>query len=157
MEATKGLFKRNAKGDKNDCFLFESWFASKRSAEDVINVGADMIGMVKNNKKGFCKDTINNMTKYRPGGSYLIPKMKSTVPGERPLIDIGYKYNAQKVLYFINAEDSGITKYGITIYLGTLTHLMMLKLSLLLVLLSCISSLDLLTRLTTTTNPASMI
>ena len=35
------------------------------------------------------------------------------VPGGRPLIDIGHKYNACKVVYFIVIEDSGITKAGI--------------------------------------------
>ena len=35
------------------------------------------------------------------------------VPGYRPLISIGYKYNAQKVLSFIVKENSGITKTGI--------------------------------------------
>ena len=35
------------------------------------------------------------------------------VPGERPLVDIGYKYNVQKVIYFIFTDNSGITKTGI--------------------------------------------
>ena len=30
-----------------------------------------------------------------------------------PLIDIGYKYNAQKVLYFIVTDNTGITHAGI--------------------------------------------
>ena len=32
------------------------------------------------------------------------------VPGGRLLIDIGHKYNACKVVYFIVIEDSGIMK-----------------------------------------------
>ena len=36
------------------------------------------------------------------------------VPGGSPLIDIGYKYNVQKVLYFIVTENIGITISGIT-------------------------------------------
>ena len=35
------------------------------------------------------------------------------VPGGRPLIAIGYKYNARKVLYFIVTENAGSTKTGI--------------------------------------------
>ena len=31
---------------------------------------------------------------------------------DRPLIDIGYKYNYKKVIYFISTEDSGSTKDG---------------------------------------------
>ena len=35
------------------------------------------------------------------------------VPGDRPLIAIGYKYNARKVLYFIVTDNAGSTKTGI--------------------------------------------
>ena len=35
------------------------------------------------------------------------------VPGDRPLIDIGYKYNTRKVLSFIVTDNSGSTKTGI--------------------------------------------
>ena len=50
MEETKGLGNRDVKGTTNYCFVFESWFASKRSAEAVMGVGEDMIGMVKTKK-----------------------------------------------------------------------------------------------------------
>ena len=36
------------------------------------------------------------------------------VPGEMPLIAIGYKYNARKVLSFIVTNKSGITNTSIT-------------------------------------------
>ena len=35
------------------------------------------------------------------------------VPRYRPLIDIGYKYNTWKVLYFIVTENAGSKKSGI--------------------------------------------
>ena len=35
------------------------------------------------------------------------------VPGGWPLISIGYKYNEQKVLYFIDTADSGSKNSGI--------------------------------------------
>ena len=35
------------------------------------------------------------------------------VPGDRPLIDIGYKYNAWKVVSFIFTDNAGSTKSGI--------------------------------------------
>ena len=35
------------------------------------------------------------------------------VPGDMPLIDIGYKYNSQKFIYFIVTDNAGITKTGI--------------------------------------------
>ena len=38
---------------------------------------------------------------------------KPVVPGDRPLIDIGYKYNAHKFLYFIVTDNTGSIKIGI--------------------------------------------
>ena len=69
--------------------------------------------MVKTNTKGFCKDTIEKLTKDWPGGSYLVLRIKPMVPGGRPLIAIGYKYNERKVLSFIVTDNTGITKNGI--------------------------------------------
>ena len=53
MEAKKGLGRRGVKGYTEDCFLFYSVFYSKKSEKSVIDVGTDIIGMVKTNKKGF--------------------------------------------------------------------------------------------------------
>ena len=35
------------------------------------------------------------------------------VPGGRPIIAIGYKYNARKVLYFIVTDNTGSTQTGL--------------------------------------------
>ena len=102
-----------------------------------MEMGAELIGMVKKNTKGFCKDTIEKLTKDWPGGSYLVLRSKPMVPGDRPLIDIDYKYNARKVLFFIVTENAGITKTGIPIYPSILTNLLMLSFDLLLVPLLC--------------------
>ena len=40
-------------------------------------------------------------------------KRNPEVPWNRTLIDIGYKYNYHKVLYFIDAEGVGIANTGI--------------------------------------------
>ena len=74
-----------------------------------MEVGAELIVMVKTNTKGLCKETIENLTKDWTGGSYLVLRIKPMVPGDRPLIAIGYKYNAQKVLYFIVTDNAGST------------------------------------------------
>ena len=58
MEATKGIGQKSIKVGKKDCFLFDSWFASKKSVESAMEVCAKLIGMVKKNTKGFCKETI---------------------------------------------------------------------------------------------------
>ena len=78
-----------------------------------MELGVQLIGMVKTNTKGFCKDTIEKLTKYWPGGSYLLLRSKPVVPGGRPLISIVYKNNARKVLSFIVTDNAGSTKTGI--------------------------------------------
>ena len=79
-----------------------------------MEVSAKLIGMVKTNIILFCKETIEKLAKDCPGGSYLVLRSKPMLPGDRPLIAIGYKYNARKVLYFIVTDNKGITKTGIT-------------------------------------------
>ena len=69
--------------------------------------------MVKTNTKGLRKETIEKLTKNWPGGSYLVLRSKPMEPRGRPLISIGYKYNARKVLSFIVTDNSGSTKTGI--------------------------------------------
>ena len=56
-----------------------------------MELSAEFIGMVKTNTKGFCKETIDKLTKDWPGGSYLVLRSKPMVPGGRSLIAIGYK------------------------------------------------------------------
>ena len=63
MEATRGIGQRDVKEATKDCFIFDSWFSSKNSLESAIDVGIDMVYMVKTNTKGFNKDTIENFTK----------------------------------------------------------------------------------------------
>ena len=75
-----------------------------------MGVGADLISMVNTNTKGFLKETIEKLTKDWPGGSYLVLRSKTMLPGGRPLIDIGYKYNARKVLSFIVKYNAGSTQ-----------------------------------------------
>ena len=44
-------------------FPVDSWFASKKATEAAMELGDELIGMVKTNTKGFCKETIVNLTK----------------------------------------------------------------------------------------------
>ena len=69
MEATKGVGQKSMKWGSKYFFLFDSWFASKKSAEDKMEVSAKLIGIVKKNYKRFCKETIEKLTKDWPGGS----------------------------------------------------------------------------------------
>ena len=80
MEATKGIGQKYRKGRTKDCFLFYSWFDSKKAAESAMEVGAKFIGMVKTNTKGFCKETIEKLTKYWTRDYYLVLRSKPMVP-----------------------------------------------------------------------------
>ena len=79
----------------------------------MIDVGADLIGVVKTNTKGFFKDTIDNLTNNWPGGSYLVLRSKPIVHGGMPLIGIVYNYNTHKFLPFIVTENSVSTNSGL--------------------------------------------
>ena len=46
------------------------------------------------------------------GGPYLVLKSNTRVPGDRPLMDIGYKYSYRNVLGFIDTEGAGSTEPG---------------------------------------------
>ena len=88
MEATKGIVQKSIKGGTKDCFLFDSWFTSKKAAEAAMEMGADLIGMVNTNTKGFYKEKIYKLTKDWPGSLYLMLRSKPMVPRDRPLIYI---------------------------------------------------------------------
>ena len=75
----------------------------------MVDVFAEMIGMVKTNTKLFCKYSIKNLTKDWPGGYYLMSKRSYTVPMDRLLIYIGYRYNYLNFISFIATEGSGNT------------------------------------------------
>ena len=62
--------------------------------------------------KCFCIYKLEKITKDWYGGSYLVMKSTPRVPGDRPLMAIGYKYNSRKVLGFISTEGSVSTESG---------------------------------------------
>ena len=62
-EATKEIGQKYIKSVAKACFLFDVCFLSNKLAESVMEVGAKLIGMVKTNTKGFCKEVVENLTK----------------------------------------------------------------------------------------------
>ena len=68
-EAPERIGQDYRKGVTKDCILVENWFYSNKLAEAVMDIGTDLIGIVKKKTKKLCKDTIENLTKYWPGGS----------------------------------------------------------------------------------------
>ena len=76
--------------------------------------GVDYCGPVKMIHKGFCLATLEMLIKYRLVGSYLVIMSTPRVPGGKPLLAIGYKYNYRMVLVFIATEGDGSTEPGDT-------------------------------------------
>ena len=55
MAATNKRGQRDMKGATSVCFIFGSFFSSNKSAEAEMGVGAEIIGVVKTNTKGFLR------------------------------------------------------------------------------------------------------
>ena len=53
MEAKKGIGQKYRKRVTNDGFLFDSWFSLRKATEAAMDIGAEFIGMVNKNTKGF--------------------------------------------------------------------------------------------------------
>ena len=75
----------------NDTYFSDSWFGSVKTADEVMTEGVDYYLPVKTIYKGFCLATLENLVKDCPGGSYLVIKSDTRVPGSIPLLVIGYK------------------------------------------------------------------
>ena len=132
-EATNGIGKKYRKGATKECFIFDSWFYSKKATEAAMEVGAEFICMGKTNNKGFCKDTIDKLTKDWSGVSYLVSSSKPMLPRGTPLIDIFYKYNVQNFIYLIITCNAGSTQDGFPYFSSTPNSLLMFTFALLLV------------------------
>ena len=63
METTKRIGQKYRKGETKDCVLFDGWFASNKAEEAAMEVGYKLVGTVNTNTKGFCKETIEKLTK----------------------------------------------------------------------------------------------
>ena len=85
--ATKGWYQLIS----NDTYFSYSCFSCVNNDEEEITAGVDYCGPVKTSHKGFYLDTLENLIKYWPGGSYIVIKSTPRIPGRIPLLDIGYK------------------------------------------------------------------
>ena len=58
MEVTNELCQRNVKGDTKNYYIFYILFAMKSSTEALMDVGADIVGVVKTNTQSFQRVSI---------------------------------------------------------------------------------------------------
>ena len=82
-----------------------------KTAEEAMAGGVDCCGPVKTSHKACCLAILEKLTEEFLGGPYLVMNTTPRVPGDGPIMDIGYKYNSRKVLGFI-AEGAGSTEPG---------------------------------------------
>ena len=113
MEATTGLGQRKYKGATKDFVFLAVGFPWRGHLKLWWMLVLTLLVWWKPNTKGFWYDTINNMTKDCPVGSYLVFNSKSMVSRYRLMLAIGYNYNSQKVISSIATEGAGSTKYDI--------------------------------------------
>ena len=74
----------------NETYFADSWFSSVKTDEEEIIEGVDYCGPAKTSHKGFCLNTLENLMKDFPGGSYIFTKITPRFTSERPLLGIGY-------------------------------------------------------------------
>ena len=106
MMVTKGCGQLTS----NDTYFANSWFSGVKMAEEAMAEGVDYCGPVKTSHKGFCLAILEKLIKYFPAGSYLVLRSTPRVPGDIPLMAIGYKYISRKVLGFIATDGDGSTE-----------------------------------------------
>ena len=58
MEATKGIVQKSRKGATKDCFIFDSWFTSKKAGVAVMYIVSYRISMFNTNTKVFYKGAV---------------------------------------------------------------------------------------------------
>ena len=84
-----------------------------KTSDEAMSEEVDYCGPVKTSHKGFFLATLEKWMKEWTGGSHIVMKVTPRVPGDRPLMAIGYKYRPKKVLGFIATEGDRSTKWGV--------------------------------------------
>ena len=72
-------------------YFTDRWLSGVKTAEGVMALGVYYCGPEKTSHKGFCLDTLETFMKDWPGGSYILMDSTPRVPGDIPIISIGYK------------------------------------------------------------------
>ena len=102
-----------------------------------MEVGSELIGMVKTNTKGFCKDIIEKLTKDWPGGSYLVLRSKHMVPRIGRLLLLATTIMCGRFYILLLQTTQVAQRLILPINLSILTNLLVLPFAMLLVPLLC--------------------
>ena len=60
--------------------------------------GLDYCMPINTTRNDFFISTLEKLTKYWPGGSYLGMKSNPRVPGGKTIMNIGYRYSSREVI-----------------------------------------------------------
>ena len=94
MAYMKGLMMA-AKGCEQllfrDAYFSDIWFSGLKTADETVAEGVDFCGPVKTRHEGFCLSTLEKSTKEWPVGYHIVMNITPIVPGDRPILAIGYK------------------------------------------------------------------
>ena len=101
MEALKGLDQRDVKGVPSIFFFLGVVLPQIGRLKLKWMLVLILLVCFKLLQK-ICRNVIVFMTKYCPGGSYIVLNRSYMVTGDTLLIYDVYKYNTQKVLYCID-------------------------------------------------------
>ena len=83
-----------------------------KTSEEAITEEVDYYGSVKTRYKEIFLAALEKLVNEWMGGYHIVIKSTPRVTDDRPLRDIVYKYNSQKVLVFITTEWAGSTDPG---------------------------------------------
>ena len=92
-------------------FFGDSWFGSVKAACQVHKLGHHGCFVIKTAHSRTPKKFLEDQMKYFPGGTWIVMEGYAEKEGV-PLVCIGYKYNAKKVLVFITTKGAGSTQPG---------------------------------------------
>ena len=86
----------------------------------MIAEGLDYCRLEKMIHKGFLLSRFKKLMKEWMVGSYLVMKITPRLPGDIPLVFIGYKYNSRKIIGSIDTEGLEVMNQVIPIYILSL-------------------------------------
>ena len=78
----------------NDTYFSDSLFSGVKTDQETMAKEVYYCRPIKTMHKGFCPDTLENLTKGCLGELYLVLNITPRIPSDRPIMDIVYKYNS---------------------------------------------------------------
>ena len=108
MVSKKGFLQLTS----NYNYFADRWFSGVKTTEEAMAAGVGVCELAETSHKVFSIATLEKMMKDWPVESYIVINSTPIVTGDIPHIEIGYKYNYRKALWFIYTRWAGSTEPG---------------------------------------------